>query len=108
MLCSFPGELGRVPCFQGQLNSPRNPTHNFHLTHYFFAAGNRAGLGGLLASLCFYTATQTPSGNDASHPKCKPCTIGQRNAHLTNRRIFHQGRQSISDHFIWNNSLVQL
>lgn len=44
MLGSFPGELGRVPCFQGQLNSPRNLTHNFHLTHNFFAAGNGAGL----------------------------------------------------------------
>lgn len=31
MLGSFPGELGRGPCFQGQLNSPRNLTHNFHL-----------------------------------------------------------------------------
>lgn len=27
-----------------QLNSPRNLTHNFHLTHNFFAAGNGAGL----------------------------------------------------------------
>lgn len=47
ILSSFPREPGRVPCSQGQLNSPQNLTHNFHLTHQFFAAGNWAGLGGL-------------------------------------------------------------
>ena len=53
MLSSFSRELGRVLCFQGQLNSPRNLTHNFHFAHNFFAAGSWAGLGGLLALLCF-------------------------------------------------------
>lgn len=51
LLSRFPRKPGRVPCFQGQLNSPRNLTHNFHLAQHDFAAGDWAGLGGLLTLL---------------------------------------------------------
>jgi len=63
-------EPGRVPCYQGQLNSPQNLTHNFHLAHNFFAAGNQAGLGGLLASLCFHAVV--PRGCLGGKPTFPP------------------------------------
>lgn len=91
MLSGFPRKPGRVPCFQGQLNSPQNLTHNFHLTHNFFAAGNWAGLGGLLTLLCF--GAVIPRGCLGGRIAFPPRTPLDRETPLQGKETFSPGEE---------------